>query len=130
MFEWLLVLLFNPVTSNVAPPSEDFVGVVAAEVAYASFLPDKEVKPSKPIDPNCPVCKGTGRVRTGDDQGIMKCPRCQAESSAAGPAAPGEFPKVIPAPSNLNPEMRIQVKPLANPATGSCPNGACKYLRS
>jgi hypothetical protein len=73
MFDWLFVLL----TPMAAPPQADYVGALAAEAAYVSLQPAKPVKPT-PINPaDCKTCKGTGRVRTGDDQGWTKCPDCQ-----------------------------------------------------
>jgi hypothetical protein len=79
MFDWLFYLL-TPVMSD-APPQKDYIGLVAAEAAYAALLPDKEVKPR--VDPkDCKTCNGTGRVRSGDDQGWTKCPTCQPMSAA------------------------------------------------
>lgn len=74
MFDWLFVLL-TPVTA--APPHKDYIGTLSAEMAYVSVQPAKPLTP-KPINPaDCKTCKGTGRVRTGDDQSWTKCPDCQ-----------------------------------------------------
>lgn len=73
MLDWLFVLL----TPMAAPPQKDYVGELAAEAAYVSVQPAKPVRP-KPINPaDCKRCNGTGRVRTGDNQGWTKCPDCQ-----------------------------------------------------
>lgn len=115
MFEWLFLFFFPTAQTHAQPPKKDFVGVVAAEAAYTAMLPSKkEVTPSKPIDPNCPTCRGVGKVRSGDGISWTKCPKCQA-SDAMMPVQ--------------NPSMRLQVKPLPPPKTSSCPTGACKYLR-
>lgn len=77
MFDWLLFLV-----PPAAPPQRDYVGLVAAEVAYASLdAPDIE-KPKVPTK-DCKTCNGTGRVRTGDDQGWTKCPDCEPTPGAA-----------------------------------------------
>lgn len=76
MFDWFVAAALTPELQA------ELTGRVAAEMAYATIevrqAPDPAPKP-KPIDPNCPTCKGTGKVRTGDDQGWTKCPTCQAE---------------------------------------------------
>ena len=122
MFEWLLLVFFAPVTPHVEPTKkEHYVGVVAAEAAYTAMLPDKEeVKPAKPIDPNCPTCHGTGKVKSGDQISWTKCPTCQAAEQT--PAATTPAPKA--------PVMKLQVKPLPAPTTGACPTGKCPYTRS
>lgn len=72
MFEWLFFLL-----PTAEPPHKDYIGAISAEVAYVSVQPKKPITP-KPINPaDCKTCKGTGRVRTGDDQNWTKCPDCQ-----------------------------------------------------
>ena len=55
---------------------QDYVGYVAAEFSYSALL--KTPAPAKPKVPtkDCKTCNGTGRVRTGDDQGWTKCPDC------------------------------------------------------
>lgn len=94
MYDWVLYVLswFAALVSPPAPPQvqyvealpQDYVGVVAVEAAYTTLLP-KSVKPApKPIDPaNCPTCKGTGRVRTGDGQHWTKCPTCDGGTGDA-----------------------------------------------
>jgi hypothetical protein len=116
MFEWLLLFFFSPVMPHVEPPKKDYVGVVAAEAAYTALLPDKkEVTPDRPIDPNCPTCHGTGKVKSGDGISWTKCPTCQPMTAA---------------PSSVKPTMKLQVKPLPAPKTSSCPTGKCPYTRS
>lgn len=89
MYEWLLSIwsVFTPLAG--ADTQQDYVGVLAAEAAYASLIPAKEVTPDRPIDPNCGTCKGTGKVPSGDGQGWTKCPTCQA-----GDVAPETTEKV------------------------------------
>lgn len=75
MLEWVF-LFFAPVLPYEAP-QKDYVGVVAAEVAYAALLPDSApVTPDNKPNPNCPTCKGVGKVPSGDGQGWSKCPLC------------------------------------------------------
>jgi hypothetical protein len=115
MFEWLFLFFFPTVPSHAEPPKKDFVGVVAAEAAYTAMLPGKkEVTPDRPIDPNCPTCRGTGKVKSGDGISWTKCPTCQA---------------AMQKPSSQQPSMRLQVKPLPAPKTSSCPTGNCPYPR-
>lgn len=83
MFE-RIVALFLALFSWVLPhadttPKKDCVGLVAAEAAYSALLPDAApVKPKVPTK-DCTTCNGTGRVRTGDDQGWTKCPDCEGK---------------------------------------------------
>lgn len=77
MFDWLF-LFFSAGTSHVEPPKQDLVGVVAAEAAYSALKADVVVKKKVPTK-DCTTCKGTGRVRTGDDHEWTKCPDCDPE---------------------------------------------------
>lgn len=77
MFDWLFVLLGGGGFGNAAPPQKDYIGVVAAEVAYADLLPSTPAVKPRPIDPNCPTCKGVGKVPSGDGHAWTKCPTCQ-----------------------------------------------------
>jgi hypothetical protein len=83
--EWLLALLFGT-GAAVADATPDYVGQVAAEVAYASVQVDTNpaVKPKVPRN-ECKTCNATGRVRSGDGQGWTKCPDCEPP--------PGEVPQ-------------------------------------
>ena len=81
---WLLSLL--GLLTNAPTTQKDYVGVVAAEAAYASLLdsgttpeavtPEKKKGPQK----DCKTCNGTGRVRSGDKQGWTKCPDCEPDT--------------------------------------------------
>lgn len=100
MIEWLLALL--PVT-HVEPPKKDYVGVVAAEVAYIALLPDPPV--TKPLvdTKDCKRCNGTGRIRTGDDINWTDCPDCEPKTSRSKEMMPADMPAA---------SMELQVKPL------------------
>lgn len=51
----------------------DYVAIIATEAAVHS-LRDAAPSPPKPPLPNCPQCKGTGKIKTGDGQGVTACP--------------------------------------------------------
>jgi hypothetical protein len=113
MYEWLFFLLTPaaPVMSNATPP-EDYVGVVAAEVAYSTLLHSRVEpnKPTRPIDPNCKTCGGKGRVPSGDGQGWSNCPTCQPIAA--------EAPVTPKPPFKKSPVQSI-------PPQSSCPGGVC-----
>ena len=124
---WLYTLLFLPVVPYAEPaPASDYIGMVAAEAAYAALLPDT-ARPDKPqpqpVDPNCPTCKGTGKVRSGDGHEWTKCPTCQPLTE------PGELPKAkvtLPPGPFAKPQQTSAVPaPVAAPpapcVTGTCP---------
>lgn len=115
MFEWLFALL--PVT-HAEPPKKDFVGVVAAEVAYASLLPDTPV--TKPLvdTKDCEKCNRTGKIPTGDsNHPWTDCPECESKTGAA-------VTEMIP--GGTNPAMRLQSKPLpAVPSAPGCDENGC-----
>lgn len=81
MWNFLLWLL-SLISPAPAVPPVDYVGAVAADVAYASMAP--AAAPTKPKVPRseCKTCDGTGKVRTGDDQGWTKCPDCEPDTGA------------------------------------------------
>ena len=92
-----LAAFFAPVTPAVMyaePPQKDYIGMVAAAAAYSSMsvaapTPAPEPVKPKPVDPNCPTCKNSGRpgwVRTGDKINWTKCPTCQAPGAATSTA--------------------------------------------
>lgn len=92
-FLWLLALLAG--ATHATTSEKDYVGMVAAEVAYAALIPDAApVKPKVPQS-QCKTCQGSGRVRTGDLQGWTKCPDCEPDKDT-GPrpvlksTAPGQ----------------------------------------
>lgn len=79
MFDWLFVLLSPVMPYAEAAPQTDYVAVAASEAAYSALLPESApVKPKVPTK-DCTTCNGTGRVRTGDDQGWTKCPDCEGK---------------------------------------------------
>lgn len=112
MFEWLFVLL-APVVADAPQPQKDYIGVVAAEAAYSALLSGSTPSKPTPVDPNCPTCKGAGRIPSGDGQGWTKCPTCQPM------ATPGPLPS-----------MRLQTRPLSPPKTSDCPTGTCPNRRA
>jgi hypothetical protein len=131
MFEWLF-LLFTPAVPYAAPaPAPDYIGMVAAEAAYASLLSSApEPKPDdpapRPVDPNCPTCKGTGKVRSGDGISWTKCPTCQPLTAPAElPRAkstlpPGPFAKPQHTSESAAPTLPLITAP-APCASGKCP---------
>jgi hypothetical protein len=117
MFEWLMLLL-APLVPDVTPPQKDYIGVVAAETAYSALLSGTTAvkpTPAKPVDPNCPTCKGAGKVPSGDGQGWTKCPTCQPTQMQ---------------PLKSAPVMKLQVQPLPPVKTSSCPDGKCPLPRT
>ena len=131
MYQWIL-LFFAPWAAADAKPAatQDYIGVAAAEAAYASLLPERsDPEPApQPPDPNCPKCHGTGKVPSGDGQGVTKCPVCQAsaEKPVAAPApapapAPAAPKAVAPKPTSGWPPAPVRTVP---PAT-SCIDGNC-----
>lgn len=134
MFEWFF-LLFAPVVPYEAPaPVEDYVGLVSAEAAYTTLLPraPEPDKPApRPIDPNCPTCKGTGRVRSGDGHAWTKCPTCQPLTE---PAPLPKAKSTLPPGPFVKPQQTSVVPPAPAPKTvtapvlvppAPCENGTC-----
>jgi hypothetical protein len=121
MFKWLLVLaaFFGWGSAHVTPPQRDYIGMVAAEAAYASLLRETSpVKPNPLVDPkNCPTCNGTGKVKTGDGHSWTKCPTCQPMTSPTKPTLPLTVPP--------KPEVGFPPRSPSQPVGKNCPNGAC-----
>jgi hypothetical protein len=120
MYKWLLVLaaFFGWGSAHVTPPQTDYIGMVAAEAAYAAIVYKTAPVTPKPVDPkNCPTCGGTGRVKTGDGQGWTKCPTCQPITEPAKPVLPSTAP---PKPANGFPPRSP-----SQPVGKSCPGGKC-----
>lgn len=79
MFDWLFVLLSPVLPYAETAPKTDYVAVAASEAAYSALISESApVKPKVPTK-DCTTCKGTGRVRTGDDQSWTKCPDCEGK---------------------------------------------------
>lgn len=130
MFEWLFLLFAPTVPYADAPPTAtaDYVGLVAAEAAYAALLPsapnpDKPKPP--PVDPaNCPTCKGTKRVPTGDSNNPWtKCPTCQPVTERF----PVEKMTLPPGPF-VKPPKNAASAPVAPAAT--CPADNCRVEKA
>ena len=51
----------------------DYVAIIATQAAVMSMV-DEATAPPKPPLPDCPQCKGTGKIRTGDGQNWTACP--------------------------------------------------------
>jgi hypothetical protein len=117
MFEW--ILLAAPVI-YATPPQKDYVGVVAAEAAYASLLPNTPVIKPLVDTKDCKRCNGEGRIRTGDGHAWTDCPDCEPKDGTL---------KNTTKEAPLAPSMKLQVKPLPPVKTGDCPTGTCP-LRS
>lgn len=108
MYEFLMWLaaFFAPVLAPVQvpyaeQPKRDYIGLVAAEAAYAAALPTATPeKPVVPPDPNCKTCKGTGKVKSGDGLGWSKCPTCQPMT--ATPKQPMQIQKPTRMPLQTN----------------------------
>ena len=52
----------------------DYIAIIATQAALAAQVEQVAPAPPKPPLPNCPQCKGTGQIRTGDNQGWTACP--------------------------------------------------------
>jgi hypothetical protein len=118
MFEWLM--LFFPVT-YAEPPKKDYIGMVAAEVAYSALLPDAPVVKPLVDTKDCKRCGGTGKIRTGDTISWTDCPDCEPKDGAPK----GNVKESAPLPS-----MKLQVKPLPPVKTSDCENGVCPIPRT
>jgi len=83
MIEWILMLFsFGPADAT----QEDYIGMLAAEAAYAAVAVDAApVKPKIPTK-DCTKCDGTGKVRTGDGLSWMPCPDCDPDLDGDSPA--------------------------------------------
>lgn len=89
-FKWLMALVFG--LTVVTPPARNYVPDVAAEAAYAALIPDRTPGKKKVATKDCTTCNGTGRVRSGDDQGWTKCPDCEPSPQMQTLLAPGARP--------------------------------------
>ena len=118
MFEWFM--LFFPVT-YAEPPKKDYIGVVAAEVAYAALLPDAPVIKPLVDTKDCKRCNGAGKIRTGDTISWTDCPDCEPKD--------GDAKSDIKESTTL-PAMKLQVKPLPPIKTSDCENGVCPIPRT
>jgi hypothetical protein len=113
MFEWLMLLA--PVT-YAELPKKDCVGMVAAEAAYVSFLPDA-IPPKVLVDTkDCTRCNRTGRIPTGDSNNPWTdCPECEPKDGK------------VNAEPKLSPVMKLQKRAVPdNCASGTCPIPANK----
>jgi hypothetical protein len=51
----------------------DYVALVAVQAAVVAQMEEAKPAPKPPLK-NCSLCKGTGKVRTGDNQNWTNCP--------------------------------------------------------
>lgn len=100
MFDWIFALL--PAAAPALPPQKDYVGVLAAEAAYASLVPDAPEKKPLIDTKDCKRCNGLGKIRTGDDINWTDCPDCEAKPGTSGDMVP----------AGTAPSMRLQAQPL------------------
>lgn len=121
MAKWLLFIaaLLGIGVKHVKPHQEDYIGLVAAEAAYASLIrAATPVTPAPPVDPkNCPTCGGTGRVKTGDGQGWTKCPTCKPITEPAKPVMPMTVPP--------KPDVGFPARVPGGSVGRACPDGTC-----
>lgn len=76
--QWLWSMLLSWFGLASGPlPVPDYVPEIAAEAAYSALMPDHSPGKKKVPTKDCTTCNGTGRVRSGDDQGWTKCPDCE-----------------------------------------------------
>jgi hypothetical protein len=111
MFDWLLAL-----ATTTEPPKQDFVGVIAANAAYAGLAPDAPV--TKPLvdTKDCKRCNGSGKIPTGDsNHPWTDCPDCEPK--------PGDV-RMEMKDAVSNPAMRLQVNPLP-PVNPGCDENGC-----
>lgn len=67
-------------TPETPASAADYGPLVKAACAIATLEPDDAPAPiDKPLRKDCPVCKGTGRVRSGDGLGWSECDACREE---------------------------------------------------
>jgi hypothetical protein len=122
MFEWLFLLFTPAVPYATIAPAPDYIGMVAAEAAYAALLPNNvqpDKRPVRPIDPNCATCKGTGKVRSGDGQGWSNCPTCQPITDEL------EKPELPRAKVTLPPGPFAKPQHSSAVSPAPCANGGC-----
>jgi hypothetical protein len=62
--------------------SAEYVAIISVQAAMIETV--KTPAPLKPPLPNCPQCKGSGQVRTGDNQNWTNCP-CTERSDSKKP---------------------------------------------
>lgn len=98
MFKWLMLFLTPTVPD--ATPQTDYIGVVAAEAAYASLLPRSGPVKPKVDRKDCTTCNGTGKITHGDGH-ATECPDCEVKLGGAGML-----------PFNGPPAQRLQIRPL------------------
>lgn len=79
LITFVLSIFSSGLSHETVPPQKDYIALVASEAAYSALIPETApVKPKVPTK-DCTTCNGTGRVRTGDNQGWTKCPDCDPE---------------------------------------------------
>lgn len=60
----------------------DYVAIVATQAAILSRTERPDAPSPKPPLKDCPQCKGTGRVKTGDGQNWTNCPCTERKSDS------------------------------------------------
>lgn len=51
----------------------DYIAIIATQAAIIAQMEEAKPSPKPPLQ-NCPKCKGTGKVKTGDNQNWTNCP--------------------------------------------------------
>lgn len=123
MFAWLTSLLtfFAGLFSAAAPaPEHDYGPEVSVEMAYSALMPRPVVTKPKVPQKDCKTCNGTGRVRSGDDQGWTKCPDCEPARDAEGSKSPADAPK-----EKLTTPPAQGWPARTTPSVSECPGGTC-----
>lgn len=66
----------------------EYLAIIATQAAYHAVLNPVVVTPNvSPPLPNCPQCKGSGKIRTGDNQNWTACP-CTERACPGGTCPP------------------------------------------
>lgn len=133
--KWLLALpiLLAPASAE-ALSARDHLAVFTAIVVEAELSASTAITPSPSPSPGkvkrsqCPECKGTGKVKTGDGILTVDCENCEPDSAAACPC--GDDCDCSPG-GGCGCADRVPLVPVANAIgdalamAGGCEGGSC-----